>query len=109
MCGTGTSRGTSRRSIPVVVPWKWYGNGASRPIELSRGVTPAPYARASAAAMSTALDVICPRAQVVGREVHVHRVRAVERVDAARKMAAELEREVERHAAGDVRRPIGPV
>ena len=49
------------------------------------------------------------RAQVVRRVVHVHRVPAVERVDAARKMASELEGEIERHVARDVRRPFGSV
>ena len=46
------------------------------------------------------------RPHVVGRVAHVHRVRTLKRVDAAREAASELEREVEGDVPGDVRRPV---
>ena len=46
------------------------------------------------------------RAHVVAGVVHVLGVRSVEMIRPAGKAPAELEREIERHVAGDVRRPI---
>ncbi len=52
---------------------------------------------------------LAARPDAVRRVSHVHRVRPVEGVHAARKTASELEREVEGHVAGDVRRAFLPV
>src|SRR6185369_12972170 len=49
------------------------------------------------------------RAQVVGGVVEVHRMRTVEFVRAARKVLAEIEVEIEDHAAGHIRGAIGAV
>ena len=49
---------------------------------------------------------LAARADIVRRVIHVHRMRPAERIHAARKMAAELEREIECDATGDIRRAV---
>jgi hypothetical protein len=52
---------------------------------------------------------LAARVHIVCSVVHVHRVSAVKGVNPARKVPAELEREIERHVAGDVRWSIGTI